>query len=150
MAEQLEVTAELINQKVKFTGISKSHPGQPVTLDYKPPLGDNEGHTGLELLLLSFAGCSGTSIAYLLRKMGKTVSGLKVNAKGIRRETLPLSFSKIYLEFIVSSDDACDDNMQRAIKLSEESVCPVWDMIKNNVEIITDYKIISSSIIEMN
>lgn len=148
MAEQLEVTAELMNQKVKFTGISKTHPDQPVTMDYKQPLGDNEGHTGLELLLLSFAGCSGTSIAYLLRKMGKTVSGLKVNARGIRRETLPLSFAKIFLEFIVSSEDAADENMQRAIQLSEESVCPVWDMIKNNVEVETTFKIVTPSPVE--
>lgn len=143
MAEQLEVSAELINQKVKFTGISKSNPDHPVTFDYHPPLGDGEGFAGLELFLLSFAGCSGTSIVYLLRKMGKKISGLKVNAKGIKRATLPISFETILLEFIVESDDVNDLNIKKAIELSEESVCPVWAMIKNNVQVITSYKVIT-------
>jgi uncharacterized OsmC-like protein len=33
---------------------------------------------------------------------------------------------------------------QKAIQLSEETYCPVWAMVKNNVEIETDYKIIAS------
>jgi putative redox protein len=33
--------------------------------------------------------------------------------------------------------------MQRAIRLSEETFCPVWAMLKNNVEIITEHRIIS-------
>lgn len=150
MAEQLKVTVNLLNEKVKFLGISALNPDQPITMDYKPPLGDGEGFTGLELLLMSFAGCSGTSVAYLLRKMGKCLSSLKVNARGIRRETLPLSFDKIYLEFEITSNDIQKDNVQRAIQLSEESICPVWAMIKNNVEITTEFKIIQTAAIEMN
>jgi putative redox protein len=84
MAEQFEeVTVNLMNQKVLFTGISKSNPERPVTFDFKVPIGDGHGYNGLELLLMSFAGCSGTTIVYLLRKMGKNISGLKVKAKDI-------------------------------------------------------------------
>ena len=90
---------------------------------------------------MSFAGCSGTAIAFLLRKMGKNISGLKVHAKGIRRDQPPIRFEKVFLEFIVDSKDARDADIQRAIRLAEESVCPVWQMIKNNVEVTTGYKI---------
>jgi putative redox protein len=92
------------------------------------------------LLLMSFAGCSGTAIAFLLRKMGKTVSGLRVKAKGIRRDQPPLKFEKIFLEFTLDSKDVRDMDIQRAIRLAEDSVCPVWQMIKNNVEVTTRYK----------
>ena len=140
---QEEVTVRLINQKVKFTGVSSANPERPVTFDYKPPIGDGEGYNGLELLLMSLSGCSATAIVYLLRKMGKTISGLEVNAKGLRREQPPIKFEKIFLEFILNSKDTKDADIQKAIQLAEQSVCPVWQMIKNNVEVVAGYKIIA-------
>ena len=140
---QEEVSVQLINQKVKFTGISSANPDRPVNFDYKPPIGDGEGYNGLELLLMSLSGCSATAIVYLLRKMGKTISGLEVNAKGIRREQPPIKFEKILLEFILNSKDTKDADIRKAIQLAEQSVCAVWQMIKNNVEVVTGYKIIA-------
>jgi putative redox protein len=144
MSEQLEeVTVHLSNEKVQFIGLSKSNPDHPITFDYKPPIGDGKGYNGLELLLMSLTGCSATAIVYLLRKMGKTVSGLEVNAKGVRREQPPLKFEKIFLEFILNSKDTKDADIRKAIQLAEQSVCPVWQMIKNNVEVVPEYKIIA-------
>ncbi|HEY6011098.1 MAG TPA: OsmC family protein [Nitrospirota bacterium] len=145
MTEQLEeVTVHLTNQKVQFIGVSKANPDRPIAFDYKPPLGDGQGYNGLELLLMSLGGCSATAIAYLLRKMGKDVSGLNVNAKGVRRTQPPIKFEKIFLEFIVTSRDAGDGDLQKAIQLAEESVCPVWQMVKNNVEVVAQHKIVAS------
>jgi len=142
MAEQLEVAVNLTNQKVQFTGVSRSNP--PITFDYDPPLGDGQGYTGLEMLLMSLAACSGTSIVALLRNMKKNISGFKVNGKGIRRTEHPTSFQKIVLEYTLNSKDAEDKHIQEAIQLSEEKYCPVWAMVKNNVEVVTKYKIIAS------
>jgi putative redox protein len=144
MAEQIEeVKVHLINDKVKFTGVSMNNPDAPVNFDYKPPIGDGQGYNGLELLLMSFAGCSATALVYLLRKMGKTVSGLEVNARGMRTEQPPIKFDKIFLEFVLDSADTKNAEIERAISLAEQTVCPVWQMIKNNVEVIAGYKIIS-------
>ena len=90
---------------------------------------------------MSFAGCSGTTIVYLLRNMGKKITGFKVNAKGLRRDQPPIKFDKILLEFLLISDDAVDADIQKAIQLAETSYCPVWQMLKNNAEIIPKYKI---------
>ena len=141
MGEPLEVSVDLMNEKIQFSGVSRTNPA--ITIDYIPPLGDGEGYMPLELLLISLASCSGATVATLLRKMRKTVSGLKVNAGGIQRDQHPTSFQKIYLEFILNSGDAADPDIQKAIQLSEESFCPVWAMLKNNVEIVTEYRIIS-------
>lgn len=140
MSNQLTASASLINEKVKFKGVSRSNP--EIIVDYVPPIGDGEGYTSLELLLVSLASCSGTSIALLLRKMRKDVSGLKINAKGDRREQHPTYFEKINLEFILESRDAEDSDIEKAIKISEEQLCPVWNMLKNNVEISCEYKIV--------
>ena len=144
MSKQLEeVTIHLTNQKVQFIGTSKSNPDLSITFDYKPPIGDGQGYNGLELLLMSLSGCSATAVVFLLRKMGKTVSGFEVNARGIRREQPPIQFEKIFLEFILNSNDTKAADIQKAIQLAEKSVCPVWQMIKNNVEVVPEYKIIA-------
>ena len=140
--EREEVTVHLTNQKVQFIGVSKSNPDHPITFDYKPPIGNGRGYNGLELLLMSLSGCSATAIVFLLRKMGKTVSGLEVYAKGIRREQPPIKFEKVFLEVILTSKDTKEADIQRAIQLAEQSVCPVLQMIKNNVEVVSEYKII--------
>ncbi len=93
---------------------------------------------------MSLGACSGGTIGLLLRKMGKTVSAIKVNVKGTRREQHPTSFQKIHLEFTVTSADTKDADVQKSLKLAEDSVCPVWHMLKGNVEIMTEYKIIAS------
>ena len=99
MPAPLEVTVHSTNQRLGYTGALRSHPAIPI--DYIPPLGDGQGYTPLEMLLMSLGACSGGTIGFLLRKMGKTVAGIKVNAKGARRETHPTSFTAIHLEFLV-------------------------------------------------
>ena len=139
MKEQLDVIVNLINEKVQFKGKTRNNP--EVIFDYYPPIGDGQGYTGLEMFLMSLSACSATAVVSLLRKMNKHVPAFEVHAKGIRQEQLPLSFEKINLEFIVSSNDAEDKDILKAIRMSEESYCPVWAMLKNNVEINTSYRI---------
>jgi putative redox protein len=142
MAEVLEVTVHSTNQKLGYTGVAKSN--TPIIMDYTPPLGDGKGYMPLELLLMSLTYCSGGTLSYLLKKAGKNISAVKVNAKGMRRDHSPTSFTKIFLEFSLYSKDAGDADVQKAIKIAEESVCAVWDMLKGNVKIVTEYKIIAT------
>lgn len=141
MGNQLEVSVDLTNQKVQFTGVARAN--SAIMIDCLPPLGDGQGYTPLELLLISLASCSGTTVLTLLRKMRKNISGLKVNATGIRREQPPTSFQKITLEFVISSEDVQSSEVEKAIKLTEETYCPVWTMLKNNVEVIPEFRIVT-------
>ena len=141
MGNQLEVSVDLTNQKVQLIGVARSNPA--IIIDCLPPLGDGQGYTPLELLLISLASCSGTTVLTLLRKMRKNISELKVNAKGIRREQPPTSFQKITLEFVISSEDVQSSEVEKAIKLTEETYCPVWTMLKNNVEVIPEFRIVT-------
>ncbi|WP_407308925.1 OsmC family protein [Desulfosporosinus sp. SB140] len=141
MDNQLEVSVDLTNQKVQFAGVTRTNPA--IIIDCIPPLGDGQGYTPLELLLVSLASCSGTTIVTLLRRMRKNISGLKVKAKGIRREQNPTSFQKIILEYVISSEDVQSSEVEKAIKLTEETYCPVWTMLKNNVEVIPEFRIVT-------
>lgn len=130
--EQVKVSMELVNEKLKFLGTSEDNPSRPVSMDYAPPLGDGEGFLGLELLLISFAGCVSTAIVFLLRRMGKTVKGYRMNAAGTRREA-PLSLASIDFEITVASPDIADE-VEAAI-LKAQEISPVWLAIKGNVDV---------------
>jgi len=140
MSNQLKGIATLINDKVKFSGISRDN--DEIIMDYPMPIGDDDGYTSLELFLISLATCSGTTILLLLKKMHKDVSGLKVSTYGDRREEHPTYFKKILIHFELKSKDATTSDIEKAIKLAEESVCPVWNMVKNSVEISYEYEVI--------
>jgi len=93
MNNNLTVTADLINDKVKFSGVSRDN--HEIMIDSMSPIANDNGYTPIELFLLSLATCSGMTIILLLRKMHKNVLGLKVIASGDRRDTPPTYFKSI-------------------------------------------------------
>lgn len=131
----LESSIVLINEKVHFNGTCVDKPA--ISIDYTPPYGDGQGYTSLELLLLSLSSCAASSVAIILRKMQKTISGLSVHATGIRNIEHPTGFRSIILEFNLNSPDLVPADIEKALALSEDKLCPVWNMLKGKVEIKT-------------
>nr|MBP9028108.1 OsmC family protein [Aminivibrio sp.] len=69
-------------------------------------------------------------------------SGFEVRAKGARSEKPPIKLEKISVEFVLESKDAEEKDLRRAVQLAEESLCPVWQLIKNNVEVVPECRVI--------
>jgi putative redox protein len=128
-----------LDDKVRFVGQTDSR--HSVAIDYPPPLGDGDGFTGLQMLLLSLAGYSGTSVISLLRRMRQPVQGKMVHATGQRRDEHPTVLTDIELEFSVSGGGVDSAAVARAIQMSEEQFCPVWAMLKAGTAITSRYSI---------
>ena len=115
-----------------------------VTIDYPLPASEGElkGMTPLRLLLASLAGCSGSSVAALLRRDGQPVTGVEVAARGQRRDEHPTVITSIELEFVVKG--AVDPaRVEHALTLSETHICPVWAMLKTGTPITSSYRIVA-------
>jgi putative redox protein len=140
-SKELNTSINLINDKLNFIGMVENN--IPVSIDYTPPLGNNLGYTSLELLLLSLSSCVGSSVLTFLRKMKKTITGCEILSSGIRKEDHPTGFKTITMEIHLKSADTTAEELTRVIKLSEETYCPVWAMLKGNVKIEIKYNIIS-------
>ena len=140
-SKTLNATVTLINEKLHFLGQTGTN--VPVSIDYTPPLGDNLGYTSLELLLMSLASCIGSGVLVLLRKTGKSIQGLDITATGIRREQHPTCFSRITLDMVLKSADVTDAELEKVIGLSDEKLCPVYAMIKGNVDVVINHSIIA-------
>ena len=140
-SKTLSATVTLVNGKLHFIG--KAGTNEPISIDYTPPLGDNLGYTSLELLLMSLASCIGSAVLVLLRKMGKSIQGLEISSTGIRREQHPTCFSTITLDLVLRSADVTDAELEKVIGLSDEKLCPVYAMIKGNVDVVINHSIIA-------
>jgi putative redox protein len=140
-SKELAVSLDLLNDKLHFEGSVKGN--ELISIDYIPPFGDNLGYTSLELLLLSLSSCFGSSILVLLRKMTKNIIGLDIVATGIRKEEHPTGFRSITIILNLKSRNVSSEDLDGVIKLAKESYCPVWSMLKGNVEIEVRYNIIS-------
>ncbi|MCG8700926.1 MAG: OsmC family protein [Bacteroidales bacterium] len=136
---ELNTSIKLTNDNVKFSGSVDGQ--QPISIDYTPPLGNSEGYTSLELLMLSLTSCIGTTMLMLLRRMGKSILDFEVKASGIRREEHPTGIKEISMQIITQSDDITNDDLDKALKITEEKYCPVWSMLNKDVNIKVEYLI---------
>jgi putative redox protein len=143
-SKELTTSINLLNDKLHFEGNVDGN--DPISIDYTPPFGDNLGYTSLELFLFSLSSCLGSSVLIFLRRMSKTISGFEIIGNGIRKEEHPTGFKTITLQLIVNSPDVTAEDLDKVIKLSEETYCPVWSMIKGNVDIEVKYTIVSQQI----
>lgn len=132
-SKELTASIHLLNEKLHFEG--KVDGNQPVSIDYIPPFGDNLGYTSLELLLLSLSSCVGSAVLLFLRRMKKNISGLEIHSTGLRNEDHPTGFKSISLLLELKSSDTTSDDLDKVIKMAEDKYCPVWSMMKGNVEI---------------
>jgi putative redox protein len=135
----LHASVKLVNDRLKFAGLVENN--EPVAIDYIAPLGDNSGYTSLELLLLSLNSCVGSAVLTFLRKMKKTITGCEIHATGLRNEDHPTGFKHISLNISIYSPDVTAAEMNKVIQMSEDKYCPVWAMLKGNVDIEIKYAI---------
>ncbi|NJK97415.1 MAG: OsmC family peroxiredoxin, partial [Bacteroidales bacterium] len=138
-SKEISTTAILVNNRLHFEGQADGN--SPISIDYIPPLGDNLGYTSLELLLLSFSTCLGSAVLTLLRRLQKSVPEFEISTKGIRNEAHPTGFKTIFVNIHLSSDTVKEEDLTKVIGLAEEKYCPVWSMVKGNVEVIINYDI---------
>ncbi|MBI1921677.1 MAG: OsmC family protein [Geobacter sp.] len=140
MGTEMKVTVGGLRGKMQLTG--KGHTGHEVQIDYIPPLGEDNGLMSLELLMVSLASCSAHTVLSILRKMGKTVEDVTVNAAGDRQmDAHPTVITAIELQFELKGNGLDAPSVERAIMLSEETYCPVWAMLKNSVAVSWNYSI---------
>jgi len=140
-SKELTTSINLLNEKLHFEGNVNGN--DPISIDYIPPFGENLGYTSLELFLFSLSSCIGSSVLIFLRRMKKTISGFEIISSGIRKEEHPTGFKTVTLQLIIKSPDIKAENLDKVIKLSEKTYCPVWSMIQGNVEISVTYNIVS-------
>lgn len=136
MPSELHVSA-VHHGDMRISATAREH---VLSMDY--PIQSGSDITPLEALLASLAACSGNSLALLLRKSKQPLDGIEVNVHGHRRDEHPTIITDIELEFVVHGTDVEPAAVERAIKVAEEHICPVWCMLKGGTSITSSYTIV--------
>lgn len=134
-SKNLLATLELLNDRVQFQGQVEGQ--QPVSIDYTSPVGDNQGYTSLELLLLGLSSCMATALLLFLRRSGKVINGLSVKAEAERQQEHPTLLTSIHLRFYFLSSNLTETEFERSLALSEQLYCPVFAMLDKGIKVVS-------------
>lgn len=140
MKERLQTRAELIDGKSRFSVVMEGL--EPIYSDAFPPFGGREGYSPLELFLASLVTCYASTLSSLLRERVRVqVDGLICKASGEVRTEHPKMFEHIDLHVVITSPDAQESGVQRAVDSVEQKLCPVMAMICGNVQVDATFEI---------
>ena len=114
----------------------KDHLGFPIVM--AQPV----GVLGADLLPLSLIGCAGWDVMSILRKQKQPVLRCEVEAESERDEEPPWRFRRIRVLYKIwgGVDPAA---LERAIRLTEEKYCSVFVTLRDTVEILSRYEVLS-------
>ena len=135
------MTAQLrwLGPNMQLEGTTASR--QIVNLDSTPDKTAAIGPSPVELVLQALGGCTAMDIVSILQKMRRTIAALTIDISADRRDEHPRIFTQIHLLYKLASPDATENELARAIKLSEEKYCSVSGMLRPTVKITTSYEL---------
>ncbi|MDZ7767246.1 MAG: OsmC family protein [Melioribacteraceae bacterium] len=133
-----------IKQLQGLTFAGKTDSNHWVTIDGPEEFGgSNAAIRPKELLLFSLGGCTGADVASILQKKRVKLDGYEMNLTADTTEEYPQVFTKIHIEYIFYGKDIKEQDVERAIELSQTKYCGVTIMLKKAMEITHSYKIIA-------
>jgi putative redox protein len=102
------------------------------------------GPSPMQALAFALAGCMAMDLVHILRKGRGGLTGLHAELTGRRRPDVPHSFTAVDLHFTVTGEVA-GDQIQRAIDLSRDKYCSVWDSMRRDIEFNVTFKVTADS-----
>ncbi|MBU1096782.1 MAG: OsmC family protein [Bacteroidetes bacterium] len=103
--------------------------------------GHNAGARPMELILMGLGSCSAIDLIAILKKQRQNPDDLSIDLHAKRAENkIPAVFTDIHITFKLKG--RLDEiKVQRAIELSVEKYCSVYEMLKDKVNITYSYSI---------
>lgn len=126
---------------MSFVGESDS--GHSVVMDAASDFGGRDlGVRPMEMVLLGLGGCASIDVILILKKLRQKVTDCAIELEAERSESVPKTFTRINLHFVLSGEGLADDRVARAVALTAEKYCSVSRMLEASVELSHDYEIV--------
>jgi putative redox protein len=97
----------------------------------------------MQALLRAFAGCDGTTVLGVLRKMRQAVTDYRVNLTAERTDEPPRAFSSIHVEHVLTGRELVPAKVERAIELAAKH-CSVGATIRLGTKVTESYRIVEA------
>ena len=94
-----------------------------------------------ELLLVSLAACSSYDVVTILEKRKVNLNKLEVRVNAEQDSEPPWIFNKIHLKYTLAGEGLTENQVKKAIELSEGKYCSVAATLKGKATITWEYVI---------
>jgi len=94
-----------------------------------------------ETLLASVAGCMAIDVFYFLKKMRADIKSFKIDFTGVRKPDPPQYYKSIDLVIKIEGEGITPKKMDRAISLSHDKYCSVYNALRKDIQVTTSYKL---------
>lgn len=111
----------------------------PSGISFRIDASPEDGGTGSglrpkALMLSSLAGCSGLDVASLIRKMRLTVDDFQIDTVATLSDSDPQTYTSVRVEYHFYGPDLDQGKLERAVKLSVDKYCGVFEMFREFAE----------------
>ena len=112
--------------------------GHKVLLETTPDFGGTgKGLSPKALMLSSLSGCTALDVLSLLKKMRVTIDSFKVEVTAEITKEHPKYYNKVSIDYHFTGKDLKKDKIEKAVHLSEEKYCGVFEMFRKFAEVHT-------------
>lgn len=92
--------------------------------------GNGNGYRPKALMLSALAGCSGLDVAGLIKKMKLDVTNFQIDTIANLTDEHPKFYDKVVVEYHFHGENLHEKKLQRAVDLSIEKYCGVFEMFR--------------------
>lgn len=129
------------NGKMQFTGTTPSN--FDIVMDAVPEHGgENKGPAPMELIPVALGGCTGMDVISILNKMKEKVEHFEMRITTERATEHPKVYTKVHIEYIFKGENLNEENIKKAIELSQNKYCSVSAILRETAEVTYSYKIL--------
>ena len=112
---------------LRFQGEIDGRPSLMLDSDAK------EGVSPMQTLAFAVAGCMAMDLVHILTKARNAPRAVRASFTGRRPADPPSRFTAIALHFIIDGD-APDEQVERALQLSRDKYCSVWNSMRQDID----------------
>jgi putative redox protein len=94
-----------------------------------------------DLLVMSLISCSASDVIGILQKQRQKVTSFRVSADAEQDDDPPWRFRAIHLHYRFSGRKLNENQVKRAIELSQEKYCSVYATLRDAVKITSNHEI---------
>jgi putative redox protein len=117
--------------------------GRPMKMDASVGAGgEGDGFRPAELPLMGLAGCTGMDTVEILLKMREPLSGFDVRVTAEKKRGIPPGYQSIRIQYVIRGRGLSSEKVERAVRLSEQKYCTVWNALSKAAEITHTIEIV--------
>ncbi|HLG31590.1 MAG TPA: OsmC family protein [Ignavibacteriaceae bacterium] len=134
-----------VKQIKGITFAGKTDSNHWITMDGPEEFGGSDsGIRPKELLLIALAGCTGSDVVSILQKKRVNLKDFEINISAEMSDQHPKVYTDIDLEYVFYGKDIKQNDVERAIGLSQTTYCAVTMMLEKSINIKHIYRIVES------